>query len=103
MVSAERAKTTWLTGAAGLLILVVALVMMAFTAPARPHPWPHRSAVSHSVPGDRLASWTGPVPAAFLILPDGPRRTRTERGPTLTWSPARAGGPEAAAAGTAGS
>jgi len=31
----ERAKATWLTGAAGLLILGVAIVMMALTAPVR--------------------------------------------------------------------
>jgi hypothetical protein len=70
VVSAERAKATWLTGAAGLLILVTALVMMACAAPARPHAWPRPALVSRSVPGDRLASWTGRPPAAFLIPPD---------------------------------
>jgi len=37
MVSRERATATWLTGAAGLLILAAAFVMMACAAPSLVH------------------------------------------------------------------
>lgn len=38
IVSRERAKTTWLTALAGLLLLTAAVTMMAMAAPANPHP-----------------------------------------------------------------
>jgi hypothetical protein len=38
IVSRDRAKATWLTGAAGLLLLALSLTMMAVAAPARPSP-----------------------------------------------------------------
>jgi hypothetical protein len=49
VVSGERAKATWLTGSAGLLILGGAVVMMGVAAPsqaqaqaqAQPRPRPH--------------------------------------------------------------
>ena len=41
VVSRERAKGTWLTGLAGLVILAVAFVMMACAAPSLAHPRPH--------------------------------------------------------------
>jgi hypothetical protein len=41
VVSRERAKATWLTGAAGLLILAVTFVMMACAAPSLVHARPH--------------------------------------------------------------
>jgi hypothetical protein len=41
VVSRERAKETWLTGVAGLLILAVAFVMMAVAAPSLSSPRPH--------------------------------------------------------------
>jgi hypothetical protein len=41
VVSRESAKATWLTGAAGLLILAVAFVMMACAAPSLVHARPH--------------------------------------------------------------
>lgn len=41
VVSRERAKATWLSGIAGLVILAVALVMMACAAPSLAHPRPH--------------------------------------------------------------
>jgi len=51
IVSSSRARSTWLTGAAGLLMLTAALVMMVCAAP-RVH------AVRHEpVTRDRLASW----------------------------------------------
>ena len=41
VVSRERAKATWLTGVAGLLILAAAFVMMACAAPSLAAPRPH--------------------------------------------------------------
>ena len=41
VVRRERAKATWLTGVAGLIILVAAVVMMACAAPSLAHPRPH--------------------------------------------------------------
>ena len=40
VVSRERAKATWSTGVAGLVILVAAFVMMACAAPSLAHPRP---------------------------------------------------------------
>jgi hypothetical protein len=40
MVSTERAKATWLTGVAGLVILAAAFAMMACAAPSLAHPRP---------------------------------------------------------------
>jgi hypothetical protein len=41
VVSRERARATWLTGVAGLVIVAVAFVMMACAAPSVAHPRPH--------------------------------------------------------------
>lgn len=41
VVSSERAKATWLTGIAGLVVLAVAFVMMACAAPSLTQPRPH--------------------------------------------------------------
>ena len=41
VVSREQARATWLTGLAGLLILVAAFVMMACAAPSLAHSRPH--------------------------------------------------------------
>ena len=38
VVRKERAKATWLTGLAGLVILAAAFVMMACAAPSLAHP-----------------------------------------------------------------
>jgi hypothetical protein len=38
IVSRERARATWLTGLAGLLLLAAALTMMAIAAPAHARP-----------------------------------------------------------------
>jgi len=54
VVSRERAKATWLTGAAGLLILAVAFVMMACAAPS-------------------LVHFTGPCATAWRRDPGGER------------------------------
>lgn len=45
---------TWLTGAAGLMLVVAAVVMMVAAAPSRTHP--QRPAITHSVPAARLVS-----------------------------------------------
>ena len=44
VVSRERAKATWLTGAAGLLMLAAAFVMMVAAAPAHVHHRPYAPA-----------------------------------------------------------
>jgi hypothetical protein len=41
IVSRERARTTWLTGAAGVFLLGVAFVMMVVAAPTHAHHRPH--------------------------------------------------------------
>lgn len=41
IISRERAKATWLTGAVGLLILAAAFVMMACAPPSLVHARPH--------------------------------------------------------------
>jgi len=41
VVSRDRARATWLTGLAGVVILAVAFVMMACAAPSLAHPRPH--------------------------------------------------------------
>jgi type IV secretory pathway TrbD component len=63
VISAERAARTWLTGATGLLIVAIALVMMAWAAPAHPHARPQRLAMPHSVTAGQLVSAVraGPV------------------------------------------
>ena len=60
MVSSSRARSTWFTGAAGLLMLAAALVMMVCAAP-RIH------AVQHESPArDRLASWVWTAPELWV-------------------------------------
>ncbi len=72
VVSGQQARSTWLTGAAGLLLLVTAVVMMACAAPRAHVAWPGY------VPRDQLASWvflTHDPPAAVPAarIPNGPR------------------------------
>jgi hypothetical protein len=66
MVSRERAKATWLSGVAGLVILAVAFVMMACAAPSLAHPRPHGAtaqsasvSTSSLIIGSWSARWTG--------------------------------------------
>jgi len=66
VLSRERAKATWLSGVAGLIILAVAFVMMACAAPSLTHPRPHgamarptRVNTSSLITGDWSASWPG--------------------------------------------
>lgn len=56
IVSNSRARSTWFTGAAGLLMLAAALVMMVCAAP-RIHAVRHESSAR-----DRLASWVWTTP-----------------------------------------
>jgi len=51
IVNGARSRSTLLTGAAGLLLLVTAVVMMVIAAPQIHQPGPG------SVTKDRLASW----------------------------------------------
>jgi hypothetical protein len=67
-VSRERATATWLTGVAGLVILAVAFMMMACTAPSLAHPRPHGAQAqpasvhtSSVITGSWPARWTGPA------------------------------------------
>jgi len=53
VVNSERARATWLTGAAGLLILAAALVLMIVAAPSQTHPLPRRAAAQTYTMGDR--------------------------------------------------
>jgi hypothetical protein len=66
VASRERAKATWLSGIAGLVILAVAFVMMACAAPSLAHPRPHGATAqpasvhtSSLITGSRSARWTG--------------------------------------------
>jgi hypothetical protein len=68
VVCRERAKATWLTGAAGLVILAVALVMMACAAPSLAHPRPHGATAR-----------PGSVYASSLITGAGPRAAQAGR------------------------
>ena len=64
VVNRERAKATWLTGVAGLLILAAAWAMMVCAAPSlaypRPHPavtWaPHEVSISAQITEGRRAN-----------------------------------------------
>jgi hypothetical protein len=73
VVSGSRARSTWLTGAAGLLILVAAFVMMVIAAP-RVH-----AARYEPAPRDRLASWT--TPDHWVTPGSGNQFSRAGRGP----------------------
>ena len=61
VASRESAKATWLTGAAGLLILAVAFVMMACAASSLVHARPHGAvtqAASVSTSSVIMESWS---------------------------------------------
>lgn len=66
VVSRERAKATWLTGVAGLVILAAAFVMMACAAPSLARPRSHGAmtqpasvSASSLITGSWSASWAG--------------------------------------------
>jgi len=60
VVTSSRARSTWLTGLAGLLMLAAAFVMMVIAAP-RVHAARHES-----VPRDQLASWVWTTPEHWV-------------------------------------
>ncbi len=75
VVSRERAKATWLTAMAGLVILAVAFVMMACAAPSLAHPRPHQAAVqSASVLTSALITASRPGSRAGRAGQGPPRR-----------------------------
>ena len=61
VVSRERAKATWLTGVAGLVILAAAFVMMACAAPSLAHQRPH-GAMTRPADVHTSSSITGEAP-----------------------------------------
>jgi hypothetical protein len=76
IVSSSRARSTWLTGAAGLLMLAAAVVMMVCAAP-RIHAVRHQS-VTH----DQLASWV------WTTTPENPVTPASNHGFTRSaWAP----------------
>ena len=81
VVSRERAKGTWLTGLAGLVILAVAFVMMACAAPSLAHLRPHGSTVqSASVSTFSLITRNGPASGAGRARQGGRVAGHAERG-----------------------
>lgn len=71
VISREQARATWLTGLAGLLILVAAFVMMACAAPSLVQPRPH-AAVTQTTTVYTTAliqSWSGSRIAPGLLRP----------------------------------
>ena len=71
VVSESRAKSTWLTGAAGLLVLAAAFVMMVMAAP-RAHAPHHPTVISH-VTRDQLTSWVWARPDHWAPAGRAPR------------------------------
>ena len=61
VVSREQARATWLTGLAGLLILVAAFVMMACAAPSLAHSRPHAAVTQTTTvyTASLIQSWSG--------------------------------------------
>ena len=74
VVSRERAKGTWLTGLAGLVILAVAFVMMAHLRPHGP------TAQSASVSTFSLITRNGPASGAGRARQGGRVAGHAERG-----------------------
>jgi hypothetical protein len=81
VVSRERAKGTWLTGLAGLVILAVAFVMMACAAPSLARPRPHGPAAqSAGVSASSLITRNGPASGAGRAGQGGRAAGQAERG-----------------------
>jgi hypothetical protein len=72
VVSGERTTATWLTGAAGLLVLAAAVVMMVVAAPAPAHPRPHLAAVLTTT--QVVTEVTAYTRATGTVSPGIPRR-----------------------------
>lgn len=73
IVSGERARATWLTGAAGLLLIMAAFAMMVIAAPSRAPLHAHGPGTTRSAPADLTAAIWVTVPGAG-IRPGIPRR-----------------------------
>ena len=71
VVSESRAKSTWLTGTVGLLVLAAAVVMMVVAAP-RTHAPRHPTVTSH-VTRDQLTSWVWITPKHLVRVDRAPR------------------------------
>jgi hypothetical protein len=74
IVSGARSRSTVLTGAAGLLLLVTAIVMMVCAAPRMPQVGP--ASVTH----DRLASWVWVTRDHWMPVTAGPGSELTPAG-----------------------
>jgi hypothetical protein len=78
-VHGPRSTPTWLTGTAGLLVLVLALVMMVLAAPTGASPAGHgRPAPSHAAPQHPALSPAVTLSVAARHVP-GPPATRQDR------------------------
>jgi hypothetical protein len=80
VVSESRAKSTWLTGAAGLMVLAVAIVMMVLAAPQTHQAPRHDTVTSHvthdvtsRVTRDQLTSWVWATPQHWVPADRAPR------------------------------
>jgi hypothetical protein len=71
VVSESRAKSTWLTGTVGLLVLAAAFAMMVIAAP-RTHAARHETVTSH-VTRDQLTSWVWTTPHHWVRVDRMPR------------------------------
>ncbi|MBV9094763.1 MAG: hypothetical protein JO132_12955 [Streptosporangiaceae bacterium] len=72
IVSGERARATWLTGAAGLLLITAAFVMMVVAAPSRAALHAHGPGTTRFAPAELTAQVWVTVPGAE-IRPGIPR------------------------------
>jgi len=91
VIRRERARATWLTGATGLLMLGVAVVMMVLAAPSQTHPLPRHAAAQAqaqaSAPFMITESWSAsssqfavrpPLARSAVSLPKGSPSVRCE-------------------------
>jgi uncharacterized membrane protein len=73
VVSKSRAKSMWLTGTAGLLMVAAAVVMMVVAAP-RTHALRYETVTSTShVTRDQLTSWVWVTPQHWVSVDRAPR------------------------------
>jgi len=87
VISRERARATWLTGTAGLLILGAALAMMVVAAPSVAHPLAHHATAQAYTPIMITESWSAsspewaarpPLARSAVSLPKGSPSVRGE-------------------------
>ncbi|HEY6312377.1 MAG TPA: hypothetical protein VIY52_16465 [Streptosporangiaceae bacterium] len=70
-MSKSRARSTWLTGTAGLLMVAAAVVMMVVAAP-QTHALRHET-VTSQVTRDQLTSWVWTTPKHWVSVDRAPR------------------------------